>query len=567
MNNCVVKYDEGFFYVQIPFDKNHVLEDLPEKKWMANHRCWKVPASWRVKDALIKLVGGEWTKEAVTAFNAIKKPKLAPQAGEWLINNYPFAYPPFDHQKEAYLKAFNQDSFALFFEQGLGKTKTSIDLCGMWHGAGVVDTVVVVCPVSIRSVWEKEVPTHYKQEHSVQILTTKGTVKWKSSGLKVLVCGVESFSQGGAFETLIRLLPDLGKIALIVDESTRVKNHKATRTERVVQLARMCEKRLILTGTPVTQGLQDLFSQFQVLNPSTLALTSFYAFRNRYCVLQEIPGAPRGAVKIVGYKNVEELMSLIEPWSLRREKADCLDLPEKIFQTREVTMTPTQAKAYKELKKNLWTEIEKASGGKDRIEVEMILEAYMRLQQITGGHYPIITETVTPTGKIKKTSVAEPIPGANPKLQELVELLDEIPGKVVIWARFRAEIEAIASALSKHRKVVQFHGGLDADQKAESIEAFQAGDANVFVASEAAAYGLTLTSANTQIFFSQSFSLEVYLQQQDRIHRIGQTMSCTYIHLVCTGTVDEDVTTALIEKRSLADVVSDRLKNGRLDNL
>lgn len=567
-----VTYDEGHFYVALPYALNHLIQDLPERKFLSKTKVWKVPANWRSKEALRPLTGkAEFTDAAVTAINQIKKPKASEPADERMLANFPFVHQPFEHQKEGYVKAYPQDSFALFFEQGLGKTKTAIDLAWMWHGTNTIDTVLVICPVSIRQVWEKEFVEHTPPAsmYDVQIMNSRGDIQWSapSDALRVLVVGVESLSQGRTYASLLELIPSLGRIALVVDESSRVKNHKAKRTQCVIEVAEWCIKRLILTGTPVTQGLQDLYSQFQVLSPDTLALTSYYAFRNRYCVTQEIPGAPKGAVKIVAYKNVEELMDLIEPWSLRKTKEECLDLPEKIYQTRFVNMTPQQSKAYKELKNDLWTEILKESGEKERIEVEMILEAMMRLQQITGGHYPVIWEEQLLNGKIKKRSRAEPLPGSNPKLNELVELMDEIQGKTIIWCRFRAEIEAIVSALSKTQSVVTFHGGMSEDEKKASVNSFQVEDATVLVCSYAAAYGLTLTSANTAIYFSQDFGLENYLQSQDRIHRIGQKKSCTYIHLVCSGSVDEDVTTALQNKKSLADVVSERLEKGGLDSL
>ena len=185
----------------------------------------------------------------------------------------------------------------------------------------------------------------------------------------------------------------------------------------------------------------------------------------------------------------------------------------------------------------------------------MMLEAYLRLQQITGGFYPVDDE-----GNVAA------IPGKNVKLNELVELMTgELVGKkVVIWTRFRAELAALVEALTKNGlDVAQFHGGLDEDQKKESVERFQNGGADVFLATpQSAAYGLTLTAAHTAIYYSMGFSLEEYLQSQDRIHRIGQTTSCAYILLGCVGTVDLSVIEVLQEKKTLADFVSDRLKKG-----
>ena len=351
------------------------------------------------------------------------------------------------------------------------------------------------------------------------------------------------------------VLQELGQCSLAVDESTRIKNHKSIRTKRVIELSTHCIKRLILTGTPVTQGVQDLYSQFEVLNPQTLALKSYYSFRNRYCLTEPVRGAPPGAVKIVGYKNMDELLSIIAPFSLRREKEDCLDLPPKTFTTRRCQMAPQQKKAYKELKKDLYTEIIDEEGTVDQIEVSMALEAYLRLQQITGGFYPHPEDAPN----------AKPIPGKNPKLEELISTIDEIGNrKVIIWTRFRPELAAIVENLRKNGFVVsEFHGGLDETEKKESVRAFKEQDAQVMVATQqSASFGHTWTVASHAIYYSMGFSLEEFLQSQDRIHRIGQTVSCSYTLLGCTGTVDESVIDVVYNKKSLADYVSDRVKNG-----
>ncbi len=561
MKKPFIEYEDGSFLISISFAMNYMIQELPERKWMKAAKVWKVPANWRAKEAMAHLqTRADWSDDAMEAYYEIKESK-PPVGVKAPLAAYPFKTNPFGHQNDAYDKFYGLDKGAIFFEQGLGKSKTAVDLVSMWHGwekdSKYLDSVVVICPVSIRQVWEGEFEVHCPIKYQMQLLDTKKDPIWKGElgpedGLRVLVVGVESLSQGGAWERLKALVDGLGSMCLIVDESSRVKNHKAIRTERVVQFSTFCDKVLILTGTPVTQGIQDLYSQFQVLNPETLALNSFYAFRNRYCVMGGFEMR-----QIVAYQNVPELMELIEPWAMRREKEDCLDLPPKTFQTRTVNMAPAQAKAYKELKKNLFTEIENLSGEKDRIEVEMILEAYLRLQQITGGFYPVVQED--------GTTLATPIPGKNPKLADLLELMDELAGrKVIIWTRFRAELAALVHALDKMKlDIVQFHGGLTEDEKKASVQAFQNGDADVLIATpQSAAYGLTLTAAHTAIYYSMGFSLEEYLQSQDRIHRIGQEVSCSYILMGCAGTVDLNVIEVLQEKKTLADFVSDRLKAG-----
>jgi SNF2 family DNA or RNA helicase len=262
-------------------------------------------------------------------------------------------------------------------------------------------------------------------------------------------------------------------------------------------------------------------------------------------------------------------MELIEPWSLRKEKADCLDLPEKIYQTRYVEMTAHQREIYKTMKKSMIAQIQvkidevKGDAHKTlNVKAKMMLEAYLRLQQIAGGFLPELD-------KDGKTIAVHPIPGANPKINELAEFMDENPHPVVIMCRFRSELAAIAKILEKTRKVVQFHGSMDEDEKKESERAFMAGEADVFLSSlQAGSYGLTLTAASTMIYYSMGFSLEEFLQSQDRIHRIGQTRGCEYISIAAVNSIDQDVVDAITQKKSVADMVNERIKTGRsLDDL
>jgi len=555
--------EKNEFLVQIPFALNYLIQELPDRKWVKKRKFWAVPANWRAKEGMADLRNGdyEWTDEAIEIYDAIEKPTTGNVSG--YPKAYKFKTTPMDHQFEGLNRFYGLDHGAIFFEQGLGKTKLAIDLACMWHlrKKERIDTLIVVCPVSIRSVWEDELEIHSPVSFDIQLLGSK-IPKWKSElkrgVLRVLLVGVESLSQGGAWERLVDLDSEsmaeafainLGNCVLVVDESTRVKNSQSTRTERVVELATLCMKKLIMTGTPVTQGIEDLYAQFLVLNPDTLALNSFYGFRNRYCIM----GGYKNK-KALAYKNVPELMDLIAPWSLRREKEDCLDLPKKIYQTRTVELSKTQKKAYMELKRESYTEIKNEQGGIDQIEVQMVLEKYLRFQQITGGFYPVIED---------EESTAKPIPGSNPKMTELVQFLDELKGKkVMIWFRFRPEIELAYKLLHNEFKVVQFHGGLNEAEKKKSKEAFMSGDAEIFLATNAAAYGLTFTKCHHQVFYSQSFSLEEYLQQQDRIHRHGQDEECIYTHLRCLGTVDIIISDAHLLKKSVADHVSQKLHDG-----
>lgn len=424
----------------------------------------------------------------------------------------------------------------------------------MWRMMDKIDAAVVVCPSSIKLVWEGELEEHCPiptQAHALMagkykkvdaFLEEKNDFPW-------LVIGIEALSQGNAWKILEKYLLTR-RCVFIIDESSRIKTPNKVRTDRCIELGRLAPKRLLLSGTSVTQGIEDLYTQYKFLDPQIIGFDSYYTFRANYCVLMSMEVAPNRTVqKIIGYQNEDELIKSIKPYTSRVDKADALDLPEKVFQQRIIEMNPTQKKMYQDMKHELFIDTEAGE-----YEVSTMLEQLLRLQQITGGFYPFDDEEkVTP----------KPIPGKNPKITELMELLDEIPGKVVIWCQFRCEIDLIAQNLARAEiPCVQFHGGCDDLEKKFAVKNFREDPkTRVFLASRAAAYGLTLVEASTSIYYSQSYSLEEYSQSQDRIHRIGQKDSCNYIHLVANKTVDKQVITALQNKQSLATLVYDSMKD------
>src|SRR5690606_7435228 len=297
-----------------------------------------------------------------------------------------------------------------------------------------------------------------------------------------------------------------------------------------------------------------------------IGLDSYYTFRARYCVTipvvvgYDANGNERTTQKIIGYKNEEEFFSSIAPYTARVEKKDVWeDMPEKIYTTRYVQMNPEQRRLYHEMDKEHSIEMENARPDEDTVidwyeyEAKGILEKTMRLLQITGGHYPYDDgEKVKPV----------PIPGKNPKIAELMQILNEVQGKIIVWCCFRPEIELIAEALeSKLIRYVEFHGGCDANTKSTAYNSFRRDpDIRVMLATRAAARGLTMTEASTCVYYSTSPSLDDYEQSQDRIHRYGQTRGCNYIHLVCTGTRDVQVFKSLRDKKNIAQLAYDIIK-------
>ena len=331
---------------------------------------------------------------------------------------------------------------------------------------------------------------------------------------------------------------------LAVDESTTIKNPTAKRTKSILQLGKQAEYRRILTGSPVTKSPLDLFTQCNFLNEFLLGFDSFYAFRNRYAHMIERNFGGRRVQLVGSYKRLDELADNIKSFSYRVLKEDCLDLPDKIYTKREIELTDEQSKAYATMKSAALASLK----GK-MATAPHVLTQLMRLHQITCGHLKNDDGTTT---TIK-----------NNRMKELLSLLEEVEGKVIIWANYIYDIENIVKNISEEYgadSIVQYYGAISSQDRADAIEKFQDPNSNArfFVGNpQTAGYGITLTAASNVIYYSNGYDLEKRLQSEDRAHRIGQTKSVTYIDLIAPKTVDEKIVKALRSKMDIANTIMD----------
>lgn len=550
-----ISYNEhtGRFLISCKIDENHIILAMPDRRFNKGSGNWIAPALRRNAEYLSAYVPNKdvYTPRAWE----ILQSKLAVKSD---ISGFPpwfkFKNKPMKHQSKALDKFYPLDECAIFFEQGLGKTYTSINLACAWRMNNEIDCVLVLCPSSIKLVWENELTEHSPLPLSKHVLESGKYKQYEkffdsNSEFKWLIVGIEALSAGNAYSYVEKFVT-CQRTLIIVDESSRIKTNGATRTDKTISLGRRSSKRIILSGTSITQGIEDLFTQYKFLSPDILGFDSYYSFRANYCETISIPtGVNTSFTKIVGYKNEEELIKSISPYTLRVEKKDAIELPEKVFLPRYIKMNLKQMKLYNDMFHEFMIELQDES-----YEVSTVLERMLRLQQITGGHYP------SDNGE---DIILKPIPGPNPKLEELMALLDDTPGKMIVWCQFRSEIKLVAEAIEKANiSYVEFHGGCSSDQKSQAVSSFMSNSgARVFLATKAAAYGLTLVSASNACYFSQGYSLEEYSQSQDRIHRIGQKTACTYFQLMCQGTVDTDIFKALNAKQNLASMVYSMIRN------
>jgi len=476
------------------------------------------------------------------------------------INWYKFKTSPYKHQLDALERSWDKEYFAYFMEMGTGKSKVLIDNAAMLYSQGKINGLLLIAPKGVYKNWyEDQIPTHLPD-----YINTK-TVLWKSSDktheqvkklntlfqtgtdFHILIMNVEAFSYDFGKEFARRFL-DSHNAMMAIDESTTIKTPTSNRTKNILKLRTLAKYRRILTGSPVTNSPLDLFSQCQFLGSWLLNTDSYYDFRSRYAEMRTINLGSHSTNIVVGYRNLGELSKLIEPFSMRVLKDDCLDLPEKTFMKRQITMTPQQEKLYKAMKKYAMAQLEGKALTTNNVMVQL-----MRLHQILCGHFTADDGTI------------QDIP--NHRVTELMEILSEVEGKVVIWSHYQRDIETIIKAIRKKYGrddvVVDYYGKTTMEDRQDNIKKFQEDDnCRFFVGTtQTGGYGITLTAASTMVYYSNGYDLEKRLQSEARIDRIGQKYPMTYIDIVTEDTIDTKVVKALRKKLNIAsDIMGEELK-------
>jgi SNF2 family DNA or RNA helicase len=473
--------------------------------------------------------------------------------------NYKFKTKPYAHQITALEKSWNKETYAYFMEMGTGKTKVLIDNLAILYDKGAVNGALIVAPKGVVGTWYKqEIPTHLPNHiKNVSILWQANITKTQQEKLNclfetgedlhILIMNVEALSTEKGKLFAAKFLR-CHKTLMVIDESTVIKNPKAKRTKNILSLAELCKFRRIMTGSPVTKNPLDLYAQCNFLDPFLLNFHSYFAFRNRYAEMKTLHMHGRQIQIVNGFKNLSELSEKLKGFSYRVLKEDCLDLPEKIFTKRHITLTSEQSKVYKQMKEQALAVLK----GKQVTSVS-VLTQLMRLHQITCGHF------VADDGSVQEIK--------NNRLNELMDVLDEVEGKAIIWAHYQHDIKSIVKEIEKvhgQGSVVTYYGLTPQDERQDNIKKFQDDDDTRFLVGtpSTGGYGITLTAANTVIYYSNGYDLEKRLQSEDRAHRIGQKKSVTYVDILAEDTVDEKIVKALRKKINIAsEVMGEELKS------
>lgn len=443
--------------------------------------------------------------------------------------------------------------FGLLFEMGCGKTLTAIAIAGAGYQMGKVERLLIVAPTSVVAVWPKELQEYAKFKYTCKTLLGEkkqrlkqidDLIKFPFKALKVAVINYESTWRPEILEKLKEFDADM----VIADESQRIKTYDAAQSKAMHELGDQARYKLILSGTPVQTAAIDIWSQYRFLDKSVFG-DNFFKFRGRYAIM-----GGYGNKKIVGYKDLEGLIKKEHSIAFRVTKDEALDLPEQTFETRKIQFSQKEKNLYERIKKDSYAELD----GGGHITATTVLTRLLRLQQLAGGF-------------LVQDDAQKPQLVSRAKLDALADIIEDyVIGsgkKLVIFARFIAEVKAIMEladkVLPKELKQVAIYGDIKKEDRGDIVKQFQEDPKTVLFIGQidTAGTGITLTAADTCVYYSKNFNYATYSQSLSRIHRIGQRNCCTYIDLEIEGTIDELISKALSRKEDMAKTVVDNWRD------
>jgi SNF2 family DNA or RNA helicase len=473
--------------------------------------------------------------------------------------DYKFKTKPYAHQLTALEKSWNKENYAYFMEMGTGKTKVLIDNVAMLYDKGKIDGVLIIAPKGVVKTWyEQELPTHLPDHiENVSVLWQPNITKGQQekldslfeidSALHILIMNVEALSTEKGVKFATKFI-NSHKAMMAIDESTTIKTPTARRTKNIIKIGLNAKYKRIMTGSPITKNPLDLYTQCEFLDPWLLDFASYYSFRNRYAEMKTMHVRGRSIQVVKEFRHLGELSDTVKEFSYRVLKEDCLDLPPKVFIKRHISLTPDQKKIYEQMKEQAIAHL----NGKVTTTMT-VLTQLMRLHQITCGY---VTADDGTTQQVESN-----------RLNELMSILEDTDGKVIIWANYQLSVGEIIQKIIKvygEDSYVHYYGLTPQEDRQDFIRKFQNDPKCRFIIGtpQTGGYGITLTEANTVIYYSNGYDLEKRLQSEDRAHRIGQKKTVTYIDLICEDTIDEKIVKALRDKINIAsEVMGEELRD------
>jgi SNF2 family DNA or RNA helicase len=558
-----IEQQRGFLIItgKITTDTFTILKEVPSswRKWEGRVlKCRPDPSAIVYLDK--NFPDAEWVGKDVNALlndakrNASLAELVATSKRSLLEDDGKYEYKtvPRDHQRQAFLLSRDSEYFALLMEMGTGKTKVGLDTACYLHRNRKIDVLLIIAPPGVNRQWiTEQIPDHYPEDvdtliwrptHPKYYQKQMDAILEPSSRLRVLSMNVEAIRTRKGYEFSDRFLRTNGVGGMmILDESTIIKNDTAAQSIAARKLGLLCKYRRIMSGAPVTRGMEDMFGQLNFLSSSILGLRTMTAFKHTYCYLEPIPGAPKYATKITGYRNIDEFQRKIAGYSFRVLKSDCTDLPEKTYMRVEVPLDKAQLAAYDQMRDEMLAELEDGT----RITASIKIANLIKLSQIACG---IIRDEEGIPHLISTT-----------RHKRAIDLVEQNSGQIVLWARFKPDFVALAAELTKRGiTFVEYHGGVRSGDREVNKQAFLSGSHRVFLGQpQSGGRGLNLQCADTSIYFSNSYDADQRWQSEDRIHRDGQQSDkCLYLDIIAPGTVDSKILDSLAVKQDIADAVN-----------
>jgi len=523
-------------------------EVIPGITWDSLRHVWKVYA----------------TPGNILHINVIFGVDLESPIGDYkgMMSAFPFKTEPRKHQREALETCGFREYFAYFMEPGLGKTKVAVDDMQIINRNNKVDDVLVTCPKSIIGTWLRELQTHgYWESWEIcywnnDVGTPRMEVVYRPHPddpitMRWFIVSIDSLQDGSAgWRAAYQFAMCTCNGAMLVDESTTIKNIESKRTNQAMILGSHMKYRRILSGTPIANTPLDYFAQMSYLDPYIFHGWSFSAFKGHYAIT--------GGYKqreIYGYTNQDELAAIVSEHSIIKTKDECLDLPPRVYQIREITLSKKSWKAYDAIVNDSMVEFEQTIKSGTTITVDMVTKKIIKLRQLTGGW--MLADTDENKNK-------EVIYVGDEKLTDLMGVMEECRSvKVIVWCQFVHEIHAVYEAMEKAGFTpIKYYGKMTTDERIKAENRFERGDANVAVIqNDTGSMGLTLNAASVAYIYSNPSYPLPRVQLEDRNYRDGQTKSVTIIDALVMGTVDEAQYHSLMDRKTFNSQISDAIKS------
>lgn len=431
----------------------------------------------------------------------------------------------FEHQERAINKIKDLKAAALFMDMGTGKTRTALEFIS--YKKEKIDQVLWICPVRTKFNLMNEINKHsyYKSEFIE-----------KYNNEFICIIGIETISQSDRqYLKIDKIIKN--NCLIIVDESHYIKNIYTKRTMRINYLSKKSKYRLIMTGTPIPNGIQDFYSQFYFLHPDILGYNSFFSFASNHLEYSE-----KYKNVIVRAHNTEYITRKINPYIFQVKKEDCLELPKKTYTIRNLYLNKKQDKLYDYVKNEILSKVESDFNSYE------LFKLFLYLTRITQGYFNY---------KIDKNYHRMIDYSKVELLKEVLEEIDTKNNKVVIFYQYKSDVSMIRKKL---KIKLEINGSISLKKQAENIKELEEKENIILVNIKSGSTGLNLQMCNYIIFFNNTFDYSRRKQAEDRVYRIGQNKNVHIIDLVTWGTIEEYIIECLNKKVNVSKSIMNEIR-------